>query len=84
MGLRGVACRRQPVKARVAGATEANQSPESREEAGPIAERMSDVLSESRASSLVKGLKNPAQLGLPKQDPAPAPVFNCALCVLRG
>jgi hypothetical protein len=30
MGLRGVACRRQPVKARVAGATEANQSRESR------------------------------------------------------
>jgi hypothetical protein len=31
--------------------------------AGPIAERMSDVLSESRASSLVKGFENasPAQ-----------------------
>jgi hypothetical protein len=31
---------------------------------------MSDVFSQSRASSLVKGFEIAAPLGLPKQDPA--------------
>jgi hypothetical protein len=37
---------------------------------------MGGVFSQTRASLLVKGLKNPAQLGLPKQGPAPASVFS--------
>jgi len=32
--------------------------------------KMSDGVSKSRASSLVKGFENPAQLGLPKHSPA--------------
>jgi len=38
--------------------------------AGPLAEREGDVFSQSRASSLVKGFENAAQLGLPKHRPA--------------
>jgi hypothetical protein len=46
------------------------ERPASRAEAGPLAERVSDVFSESRASSLVEGLENAAQLGLSKRCPA--------------
>ena len=63
----------------------------SSEERGAFAERISDVFSESRASSLVEGFGNSAPAWPAKRTPAPpfdsvapAPVLGCALGVLGG
>jgi hypothetical protein len=53
--------------------------------AGPIAERGSDVFSESRASSLVKGFENAAPAWLAKRSPAAASLFlSVPIRVIRG
>ena len=54
-------------------------------EAGILAERVGDVFSEFRASSLVEGFENPAPAWLDKRSPASAfPVLSVYIREIRG
>jgi hypothetical protein len=52
-------------------------------QAGPLAERESDVFSESRASSLVKGFENSAPAWLAQAPPCASPVLLCLISAFQ-